>query len=220
MSNLKKIQIAPSILSANFSKLGDEIISLEKSGADLIHIDVMDGHFVPNITMGPLIIKSIRSYTKLPFDVHLMISPVDSYLKEFADSGADHISVHLEAGIHLHRTIGLIRSFGKKVGIAINPSTPIEALLPVIDDIDMVIVMSVNPGFSGQLFIKSTINKIKSLKKMIGDKNILIEVDGGVTSDNARDCIVAGADILVAGSSVFKTSDYVNNINSIRTSSL
>ena len=216
MNNLKEILIAPSILSADFSRLGEEIVSLEKAGADLIHDDVMDGHFVPNITIGALVVNSIRSCTKIPFDVHLMISPTDSYIKDFADAGADHISIHLEAEVHLHRTISLIRSLSKKVGIAINPATPIEMLLPVIDEIDMVIVMSVNPGFAGQTFIRSTVDKIKSLKKMIGDRNILIEVDGGVTSDNARDCVAAGADILVAGSSIFKTPDYADNINSIR----
>jgi ribulose-phosphate 3-epimerase len=216
MNNSKDILIAPSILSADFSRLGEEIVSLEKAGADLIHVDVMDGHFVPNITIGALVVNSIRSCTKIPFDVHLMISPTDSYIKDFADAGADHISIHLEAEVHLHRTISLIRSLSKKVGIAINPATPIEMLLPVIDEIDMVIVMSVNPGFAGQTFIRSTVDKIKSLKKMIGDRNILIEVDGGVTSDNARDCVAAGADILVAGSSIFKTPDYADNINSIR----
>ena len=216
MNNLKEILIAPSILSADFSRLGEEIVSLEKAGADLIHVDVMDGHFVPNITIGALVVNSIRSCTKIPFDVHLMISPTDSYIKDFADAGADHISIHLEAELHLHRTISLIRSLNKKVGIAINPGSPIEMLLPVIDEIDMVIVMSVNPGFAGQTFIRSTVDKIKSLKKMIGDRNILIEVDGGVTSDNARDCVAAGADILVAGSSIFKTPDYADNINSIR----
>jgi len=216
MNNSKDILIAPSILSADFSRLGEEIVSLEKAGADLIHVDVMDGHFVPNITIGALVVNSIRACTKLPFDVHLMISPTDSYIKDFADAGADHISIHLEAELHLHRTISLIRSLNKKVGIAINPGSPIEMLLPVIDEIDMVIVMSVNPGFAGQTFIRSTVDKIKSLKKMIGDRNILIEVDGGVTSDNARDCVAAGADILVAGSSIFKTPDYADNINSIR----
>lgn len=216
MNNSKDILIAPSILSADFSRLGEEIVSLEKAGADLIHVDVMDGHFVPNITIGSLVVNSIRACTKLPFDVHLMISPTDSYIKDFADAGADHISIHLEAELHLHRTISLIRSLNKKVGIAINPGSPIEMLLPVIDEIDMVIVMSVNPGFAGQTFIRSTVDKIKSLKKMIGDRNILIEVDGGVTSDNARDCVAAGADILVAGSSIFMTPDYAGNINSIR----
>ena len=216
MNNSKDILIAPSILSADFSRLGEEIVSLEKAGADLIHVDVMDGHFVPNITIGALVVNSIRACTKLPFDVHLMISPTDSYIKDFADAGADHISIHLEAELHLHRTISLIRSLNKKVGIAINPGSPIEMLLPVIDEIDMVIVMSVNPGFAGQTFIRSTVDKIKSLKKMIGDRNILIEVDGGVTSDNARDCVAAGADILVAGSSIFMTPDYADNINSIR----
>ena len=216
MNNSKDILIAPSILSADFSRLGEEIVSLEKAGADLIHVDVMDGHFVPNITIGALVVNSIRACTKLPFDVHLMISPTDSYIKDFADAGADHISIHLEAELHLHRTISLIRSLNKKVGIAINPGSPIEMLLPVIDEIDMVIVMSVNPGFAGQTFIRSTVDKIKSLKKMIGDRNILIEVDGGVTSDNARDCVAAGADILVAGSSIFMTPDYSGNIKSIR----
>ena len=199
------IKIAPSILSADFAKLGEEVTAVTEAGADYIHIDVMDGHFVPNITMGPVVIKSIRPYTQLPFDVHLMISPALPYLEDFADAGADIITIHVEAEIHLERAIQKIKSLGKKVGLSIVPSTHPDSLQYLLDDLDLILVMSVNPGFGGQTFLQSQLEKISYIKKMITDNgsDILLEVDGGVTQDNAASIIEAGADILVAGSAIF-----------------
>ena len=206
---MKKIQISPSILSADFSQLGNEIKKLERGGADLIHVDVMDGHFVPNLTIGPPVIKNLRKYTKLPFDVHLMISPVHEYIKNYADAGADIITIHPEATENLKESISLIKKFGKKVGVSLNPKTEIKTLIDEIDNIDLVLVMSVNPGFGGQKFMPEVLDKIKELKK-IKDKNKYhfdIEVDGGINFSNSKIVLEAGADILVSGTTVFKEND-------------
>ena len=206
---MKKIQISPSILSADFSQLGSEIKKLEQGGADLIHVDVMDGHFVPNLTIGPPVIKNLRKYTKLPFDVHLMISPVHEYIENYADAGADIITIHPEATDNLKETISLIKRFGKKVGVSLNPKTEIKTLIDEIDNIDLVLVMSVNPGFGGQKFMPEVLDKIKELKK-IKDKNQYhfdIEVDGGINFSNSKIVLEAGADILVSGTTVFKEND-------------
>ena len=203
---MKKIQISPSILSADFSQLGSEIKKLEQGGADLIHVDVMDGHFVPNLTIGPSVIKNLRKYTKLPFDVHLMISPVHEYIENYADAGADIITIHPEATENLKESINLIKKFGKKVGVSLNPKTEIKILIDEIENIDLVLVMSVNPGFGGQKFMPEVLDKIKELKK-IKDKNQYhfdIEVDGGINFSNSKMVLEAGADILVSGTAVFK----------------
>jgi len=203
MSNIK---ISPSILSADFSKLGIEIQNLEKANADLIHIDVMDGHFVPNITIGPEVISKLRKYTILPFDVHLMISPVDNFIKDFAEAGADIITIHPEATNDLVNSIKKIKSYNKKVGISLNPKTSVEKVLPVLNLIDLVLVMSVNPGFGGQKFIKSTLEKVKILKKKIDLKKLKtqIEIDGGINFENAKLAKKAGVNILVSGTTIFK----------------
>ena len=206
---MKKIQISPSILSADFSQLGNEIKKLEQGGADLIHVDVMDGHFVPNLTIGPPVIKNLRKYTKLPFDVHLMISPVHEYIENYANAGADIITIHPEATENLKESISLIKKFGKKVGVSLNPKTEIKTLIDEIDNIDLVLVMSVNPGFGGQKFMPEVLDKIKELKK-IKDKNQYhfdIEVDGGINFSNSKIVLEAGADILVSGTTVFKEND-------------
>jgi len=203
---MKKIQISPSILSADFSQLGNEIKKLEEGGADLIHVDVMDGHFVPNLTIGPPVIKNLRKYTKLPFDVHLMISPVHEYIENYANAGADIITIHPEATENLKESISLIKKFGKKVGVSLNPKTEIKTLIDEIDSIDLVLVMSVNPGFGGQKFMPEVLDKIKELKK-IKDKSQYhfdIEVDGGINFSNSKIILEAGADILVSGTTVFK----------------
>jgi ribulose-phosphate 3-epimerase len=206
---MKKIQISPSILSADFSQLGSEIKKLEQGGADLIHVDVMDGHFVPNLTIGPPVIKNLRKYTKLPFDVHLMISPVHEYIENYADAGADIITIHPEATKNLNESINLIKKFRKKVGVSLNPKTEIKTLIDEIENIDLVLVMSVNPGFGGQKFMPEVLDKIKELKK-IKDKNEYhfdIEVDGGINFSNSKIVLQAGADILVSGTTVFKEND-------------
>jgi ribulose-phosphate 3-epimerase len=213
---MQKIKIAPSILSADFSKLADEIKAIDRSGADLIHIDVMDGHFVNNITFGPVLIKSIRDVTDLPFDVHLMINPAHNFIKDFVESGSDTISIHIEISENIQATIDLIKSFKKKVGLAINPDTDIKQLVPYLDSIDQIIIMSVYPGFAGQSFIENTIDRISSVKKMIEHRQIEIEVDGGINSLVSGRCIDAGSSILVAGSAVFKGSLYRENIQIIR----
>ena len=217
---MKKIQISPSILSADFSQLGNEIKKLEQGGADLIHVDVMDGHFVPNLTIGPPVIKNLRKYTKLPFDVHLMISPVHEYIENYANAGADIITIHPEATKNLKETINLIKKFGKKVGVSLNPKTQIETLIDEIDNIDLVLVMSVNPGFGGQKFMPEVLNKIKELKK-IKDKSKYhfdIEVDGGINFSNSKIVLEAGADILVSGTTVFKENggDIKTNIEKLK----
>ena len=212
----RSIKIAPSILSADFSRLGEEISAIDAAGCDYVHVDVMDGHFVPNITLGPPIIASLRKVTDKPFDVHLMIDPAQPYLESFAEAGADIITVHVEADAHLDRSLQLIRSLGKKAGVSLNPSTPAGAIECVLDKVDLVLVMSVNPGFGGQSFIESQLEKIRTLRDMIGDRPIELEVDGGVKADNAARIVDAGADILVAGSAVFSGGDYAGNMNAIR----
>ena len=213
----QNIKISPSILSADFSILGDEIKSLEKAGADLIHIDVMDGHFVPNITMGPPIIKQIRKCTKLPFDVHLMISPVEKYIKAFADAGSDIITLHPEATDNLKRAVQTVKSLGKKAGVSLNPKTPISALMDVINDIDLILIMSVNPGFAGQSFMSEVLPKVTELRKMINDKKLKIdiEIDGGINFETAALAVKAGANILVSGTTIFSGS-LKDNIQKLR----
>ena len=213
----QNIKISPSILSADFSILGDEIKSLEQAGADLIHIDVMDGHFVPNITMGPPIIKMVRKFTKLPFDVHLMISPVEKYIKAFADAGSDIITIHPEATDNLKRAVGTIKSLGKKAGVSLNPKTPISALMDVISDIDLILIMSVNPGFAGQSFMSEVLPKVTELRKMINDKKLKIdiEIDGGINFETAPLAVKAGANILVSGTTIFSGS-LKDNIQKLR----
>ena len=214
---VQNIKISPSILSADFSILGDEIKSLEKAGADLIHVDVMDGHFVPNITMGPPIIKMVRKCTKLPFDVHLMISPVEKYIKAFAEAGADIITIHPEATDDLKRAVSAIKSLGKKAGVSLNPKTPINALMDVINDIDLILVMSVNPGFAGQSFMAEVLPKVSELRKMINDKKLKIdiEIDGGINFETAPLAVKAGANILVSGTTIFSGS-LKDNIQKLR----
>ena len=217
---MKKIQISPSILSADFSQLGREIKRLEDGGADLIHVDVMDGHFVPNITMGPPVIKSLREYTKLPFDVHLMISPVHKYIKNFADAGSDIITIHPEATDDLKKSINLIKELNKKVGISLNPNTEIEIIKKYLSEIDLILIMSVYPGFGGQKFIPDVMNKIKMLNQIRKEKNFefKIEVDGGINFSNSKNVINAGADILVSGTTIFKENNgnIKKNIETLR----
>jgi len=214
------IRIAPSILSADFAALGREIEAVTAAGADWIHVDVMDGHFVPNLTIGPMVVKALRRHSKQPFDVHLMISPVDPMVPAFADAGADVISFHPEAGPHIHRTIQLIRSLGKKAGAVLNPGTPLGAIEQVLGDLDLVLVMSVNPGFGGQAFLDSQLAKIAALRKAIDalGKRIDLEVDGGVNAETAKRCVAAGADVLVAGTAVFAggPDKYAANIRALR----
>ena len=218
---MNKVKISPSILSADFSKLGSQIQDLEKAEADLIHIDVMDGHFVPNITIGPDVISKLRKYTSLPFDVHLMISPVDNFIKNFAEAGADIITIHPEATNNLVESIKKIKSYKKKVGISLNPETSLDEVLPVLNLIDLVLIMSVNPGFGGQKFIKDTLEKVKILRKEIDSKklNVHIEIDGGINFENSKIARKAGVDILVSGTTVFKENngDLKKNINLLRT---
>lgn len=213
---MKKVQIAPSILSADFSNLESEVRTIEKAGADMLHIDVMDGHFVNNITFGPALVKSIRNKTDLPFDVHLMIDPVIKYITDFADAGADIITVHIEAEDDTRGAVELVRSLGKKAGIAINPRTKIDTIIPFLDVIDQVIVMSVHPGFAGQSFIRETIGRVQDIKAIIGSRDIKLEVDGGINPLYSQDCINAGCDILVAGTSIFSNENYKDSINLLK----
>ncbi|HEX9714220.1 MAG TPA: ribulose-phosphate 3-epimerase [Desulfurivibrionaceae bacterium] len=213
-----KTMIAPSILSADFTRLGEEISAVAKAGADVIHIDVMDGHFVPNITIGPLVVKAVRTITDLPLDVHLMIENADAYLEDFAKAGADWITVHVETGYHLHRTIHRIKELGKKAGAVLNPATPLSSLEEILPDLDLVMLMTVNPGFGGQSFIESSLTKIRQLKKMIDDRGLQvgIEVDGGVSPKTIGSIAAAGANIFVAGSAVFGQSDYAKVIAELK----
>jgi ribulose-phosphate 3-epimerase len=210
--------IAPSLLAADFARLGEEASAVEAAGADWLHLDVMDGHFVPNITFGPLVVKALRPRTGLPLDVHLMIAPVDPFIAAFADAGADHISLHPEAGPHLHRSLQLIRALGKKPGVVLNPATPVEAVAHVLDLVDLIMVMTVNPGFGGQAFIASQLGKIATLRRMIeaSGRYIVLQVDGGITPATARDVLAAGADCLIAGTSVFGAQNYAQAIADLR----
>jgi len=214
------IRIAPSILSADFARLGEEVRAMTAAGADYLHIDVMDGHFVPNITIGPGVIKALRPYSDRPFDVHLMIAPADPYIRDFAEAGADIITVHPEAGPHLHRTLQLIKSLGRKAGVSLNPATPVDALDHVLDEVDLVLIMSVNPGFGGQSFIRSQLDKIRAVRKRIdaSGRTIDLEIDGGINAETAREAIAAGADVLVAGTASFAggSAAYAANISRLR----
>ncbi|HUK60930.1 MAG TPA: ribulose-phosphate 3-epimerase [Stellaceae bacterium] len=216
----QKVRVAPSILSADFSRLGEEVRAIAAAGADYIHIDVMDGHFVPNLTIGPVVVKALRPFTTLPFDVHLMIAPVDPYIEAFAEAGADIITVHPEAGPHLHRTIGLVKSLGKRAGVSLNPATPVDAVDYVLDAVDLVLVMTVNPGFGGQSFIASQLDKVAAVRRRIdgAKRTIDLEVDGGINDETARLAVKAGADVLVAGTASFHggAGAYADNIRRLR----
>lgn len=213
------ILIAPSILSADFARLADEVAAVERAGADLLHIDVMDGHFVPNLTVGPPIVEAVKKVTKLPLDVHLMITNADAFIPEFADAGADYLTVHVEASPHLHRTVQSIKERGVKAGVTLNPATPMQSLQEILPEVDLVLIMSVNPGFGGQKFIPSVLNKVTTARAMLDriQSSALLEVDGGIKVDNASRVVAAGATVLVAGSAVFSSRDYAATIAALRT---
>jgi len=216
----RRVRIAPSILSADFARLGEEVRALDAAGADMIHVDVMDGHFVPNLTIGPAVVKALRPHTRLPFDVHLMIAPVDGFLDAFAEAGADIITVHPEAGPHVHRTVQAIKALGKQAGVSLNPGTPAKTLDYLIDTVDLVLVMSVNPGFGGQSFITSQLKKIEAVRRLIDatGRTIALQVDGGIDAATASQAIAAGADVLVAGTATFRggAEYYAANIQCLR----